>query len=66
MQKKFSWQEGCGAFSYSRSSVDTVINYILTQETRHKKKSFKEEYLGFLTKFKVDYKKDYLFDWIEY
>tara|TARA_R110002096_G_scaffold86990_3_gene199798 strand:- start:25521 stop:25883 length:363 start_codon:yes stop_codon:yes gene_type:complete len=26
---KFQWQEGYGAFSYARSQLDTVVNYIL-------------------------------------
>ena len=29
---KFSWQEGFGVFSYSRSQIDTVIKYIQNQE----------------------------------
>ncbi len=32
---KFSWQEGFGAFSYSRSQIDNVANYILNQEKHH-------------------------------
>ncbi len=45
---KFNWQEGFGAFSYSRSQIDFVIKYILNQEEHHRKKSFKEEYLKLL------------------
>lgn len=30
---RFSWQEGCGAFSYSKSQVPHVIRYIQDQET---------------------------------
>lgn len=63
--KKFAWQNGYGAFSYARSQVTTVINYILRQPEHHKKQSFKEEYLESLKKFEVDYKPEYLFDWIE-
>ena len=62
---KFSWQEGFGAFSYSKSQVDTVVNYILNQEEHHKKKTFKEEYLDFLKKFDIEYQEKYLFEWIE-
>jgi len=61
---KFSWQEGFGAFSYSKSQIDTVINYILNQEEHHKKKTFKEEYLYFLKKYKIEYNEKYLFEWI--
>jgi putative transposase len=62
---KFSWQEGFGAFSYSKSSLDNVINYILNQEEHHKKKTFKEEYIEFLEKFEIDYDNKYLFEWID-
>lgn len=62
---KFSWQEGFGAFSYSKSQIDTVVNYILNQEEHHKKKTFKEEYLDFLKKFDIEYQEKYLFEWIE-
>jgi len=34
----FRWQEGYGAFSYSRSHVKPVIKYILNQEEHHHKK----------------------------
>ncbi len=62
---KFSWQEGFGAFSYSKSQIDSVVKYILNQEEHHKKKTFKEEYLEFLNKFDVEYKEEYLFNWID-
>jgi len=62
---KFCWQEGFGAFSYSRSNVDNVINYILNQEEHHLKKTFKEEYIEFLKKFEIEFDEKYLFDWIE-
>ncbi|MDQ1096127.1 MULTISPECIES: IS200/IS605 family transposase [Chryseobacterium] len=62
---KFNWQEGYGAFSYSRSNLDSVVNYILNQEEHHKKKTFKEEYLDFLQKFEIQYDPKYLFEWID-
>ena len=63
--EKFNWQEGYGAFSYSKSSVDSVVKYILNQEEHHKNKTFKNEYLDFLEKFEIEYDSKYLFDWIE-
>jgi putative transposase len=57
----FRWQEGYGAFSYSRSHVNTVINYVLNQEEHHKKKTFLEEYQEFLEHFEVDYDERYIF-----
>lgn len=62
---KFQWQEGYGAFSYSHSQLDIVIKYILNQKNHHRKKSFKEEYIEFLRKFEIDFKEEYLFEWIE-
>lgn len=62
---KFSWQEGYGAFSYSHSQIEKVYNYILNQEEHHQKKTFREEYIGLLKKFEIDYNEKYLFDWIE-
>ena len=63
--EKFNWQEGYWAFSYSKSSVDSVVKYILNQEEHHKNKTFKNEYLDFLEKFEIEYDSKYLFDWIE-
>lgn len=64
-KNKFQWQEGYGSFSYSHSSVDRVIKYILNQKEHHKKETFKEEYINFLQKFNVEYKDEYLFEWID-
>lgn len=62
---KFSWQEGFGSFSYSHSQIDQVYQYILNQEQHHHKRTFKEEYLGFLNKFEIDYDEKYLFEWYD-
>lgn len=62
---KFSWQEGHGSFSHSRSQISQVANYISNQEEHHKKKTFKEEYLEILDNLDIEYNEKYLFDWIE-
>ncbi|MEP7150034.1 MAG: IS200/IS605 family transposase [Acidobacteriota bacterium] len=62
---KFHWQEGFGAFSYSRSQIDTVVKYVLNQEKHHARRSFKDEYIGLLDRFEVEYEERFLFDWIE-
>jgi len=62
---KFSWQNGYGAFSYSHSQLDMVINYIINQKEHHRQKTFKEEYLGLLKKFEINFKNEYVFDFIE-
>ncbi|WP_445712553.1 IS200/IS605 family transposase [Flavobacterium sp.] len=61
----FRWQEGFGAFTYSISQLDNVIKYIDKQEEHHKTKTFKSEYLSLLKNFEVDYKEEYLFDFLE-
>jgi hypothetical protein len=58
---KFRWQEGYGAFSYSKSQIGTVIKYINNQENHHKKKSFVIEYKEFLDSFGIDYDERYIF-----
>jgi len=62
---QFQWQEGYGAFSYSHSALDDVIAYIQNQKEHHKKMTFQEEYKAFLDKFQIEYKEEYLFEWIE-
>jgi REP element-mobilizing transposase RayT len=61
---KFQWQEGYGAFSYSHSNLDNVIKYVLNQKEHHKVLSFKEEYIEFLQKFEIEFKDEYLFEWV--
>lgn len=62
---KFEWQTGYGAFSYSHSSLDSVIKYINNQKEHHKKRTFRDEYISFLQKYEIQFKSEYLFDWIE-
>lgn len=62
---KFAWQDGFGAFTYSKSHIDNVVKYILNQPAHHKKQTFKEEYLQFLEKFDIEYDLKYLFEWYD-
>ena len=57
----FRWQEGYGAFSYPKSQITAVCNYIEEQEEHHKKKTFLEEYKEIHEKFEVDYNEQYIF-----
>ena len=63
--KEFSWQEGFGAFSYSKSQSKNVIAYVLNQQEHHRKRTFKNEYLDFLNKFEIEYDEKYLFEFYE-
>lgn len=58
---KFSWQEGYGAFSYSKSQIPTVATYIENQKFHHKKKSFIDEYTKFLKDFEIEFDEKYIF-----
>lgn len=57
----FGWQEGFGAFSYSKSHVSDVIRYIQNQEIHHQKETFLDEYRRMLTLFEVEYDEKYIF-----
>lgn len=59
---RFEWQVGFGAFSYARSQLDALIQYIENQEKHHRRKTFREEYLEILKRFNVDYDEKYVFD----
>lgn len=65
LDEPFSWQEGFGAFSYSKSQTQRVNNYILNQPFHHDKRNFKEEYLEFLKNYDVAYDDKYLFEFYE-
>jgi REP element-mobilizing transposase RayT len=58
---RFSWQEGFGAFSYSRSQLGAVIRYIENQQQHHSRKSFRQEYIELLERFEVKYDPRYIF-----
>lgn len=60
-QTKFQWQEGYGAFSNSNSQIANVIKYIINQKARHKKQSFKDEYLATLKKLQIEFDEKYIF-----
>ena len=58
---KFNWQEGYGAFSYSKSHQDNVYKYIMNQKEHHKKRTFIDEYKELLDKFEIEYDEKYVF-----
>jgi REP element-mobilizing transposase RayT len=62
MLDRFEWQRGFGAFSYNKSAIENVYNYIANQEAHHQLESFKDEYTKLLTEFEVDYDEDYYFE----
>ena len=60
--KNFYWQDGYGAFSVNPSEVDVVINYIANQKEHHGRKTFQDEYRGFMKKYQVEYDERYVWD----
>src|SRR5690349_1681252 len=61
----FSWQQGFGACSYSKSQSERVVNYILNQPNHHRKKTFKEEYYEFLRNCEIAYDEKHLFEFYD-
>jgi REP element-mobilizing transposase RayT len=60
-QAKFQWQSGYGAFSYSKSQVNSVVKYIHNQQKHHRKINFLTEYREMLKSFSIDFDNRYLF-----
>lgn len=61
----FRWQEGYGAFTYGRSQMDRVYNYVMNQKKHHEKQTFVDEYELLLENFGVVYDKRYIFHSVE-
>ena len=58
--RSFGWQDGYGAFSVSPSQVAVVRRYIERQESHHRTRTFRDEYVEFLTKSGVEFDPRYL------
>lgn len=56
----FAWQSGFGAFSYSKSFLPAVSNYIANQKEHHKKRSFDDEMREILGKAEIEYDERYI------
>ncbi len=61
----FQWQKGYGAFTYSRSELDTVCKYVLNQRTHHKKKNFKDEFIDMMNLFEIEQGRKVIFDFFD-
>ena len=61
LRTKFSWQEGYGAFSYSKADLLNIIRYINRQKEHHTKRTFLEEYLSLLKEFDIEYDDRFVF-----
>lgn len=52
---RFSWQEGYGGFTVSKSAVPQVEAYIARQKEHHKRQDFRSEFLNLLRKHGVEF-----------
>lgn len=58
----FAWQTGYGAFSVSDTVSESVIRYIENQAAHHRSVSFREEYVDFLTRCRIDFDPKWVFN----
>ena len=58
----FKWQKGYGAFTVSYDRINTVRSYIRNQAEHHKTKTLQEEYVDFLTRHKIEFRMEHLFE----
>jgi REP element-mobilizing transposase RayT len=58
---RFSWQDGYGAFTYTKESLPNLISYIRNQPEHHRVKSFREEYMDFLRDRQIPFDERYVF-----
>ena len=64
-RQNFAWQKGYACFSYSRSQIGDVANYIDHQPEHHGRISLNNELKVMLDRFEVAYNEEYLFDELE-
>jgi putative transposase len=58
----FAWQNGYGVFSVGFSQVETVRQYIVSQEEHHRRVSFQDELRQFLRRYEIEFDERYVWD----
>jgi putative transposase len=58
--RNFYWQEGYGAFSFSKNDLRRLKLYVASQKIHHAKWTFKEEFIVLLDENGVEYDERYL------
>jgi REP element-mobilizing transposase RayT len=61
-KRLFEWQKGYGAFSIGINDIDRTVDYIKTQREHHTRFNFKQEFVVFLKKHKIEYDERYIWD----
>ena len=54
------WQDGYGAFTYSKEAKNNLIEYVKNQEAHHKVKTSKQEFIELLIEHGIEYDDNYL------
>lgn len=60
--KDFYWQDGYGAFSIRKADVLELKHYIAYQKEHHRKRSFQEELIEFLTEYGLEFDERFLWN----
>jgi putative transposase len=58
----FLWQRGYAAFSVSPRQLDTVLQYVETQQEHHRTRTFQEEFRDLLRRHGVNFDERYVWD----
>jgi putative transposase len=61
-RRAFAWQAGYGAFTVSHSNLPTVDAYIRRQDEHHRTTTFRDEFLAFSRRHRIEYDERYLWD----
>ena len=60
LAERFEWQRGYGAFSVSRSDLDSLRRYVAGQREHHRRESYRDELVRFLDEHCVEYEQRFL------
>ena len=58
--RNFHWQDGYGGFSIGKSDIPRLKEYFASQKEHHRRRTFKEELIGFLDEYGIAYDERYL------
>jgi REP element-mobilizing transposase RayT len=58
----FSWQRGYGVFSVSPTEIDSIVGYVVEQQTHHRGTTFEDEYRDLLQRHRVSFDERYVWD----
>src|SRR5688500_12857046 len=60
--EEFDWQDGYGAFSIGGSQRGDVEHYIQSQQDRHRRLSFQDEFREILRRYEIEFDERYVRD----